>query len=376
MKPKTPKKILVVKLADLGDALLITPALRALRETFPQAQIEVLTTNGGPVLENSPYLDRVIYFDKYLFDQPREALKSKNLFQAIRFLFSLTLARYDTLIFFHHFTTRWGTLKYAALALATLAPVRLGLDNGRGWFLNRRVEDQGFEASSEREYWLELAQALGAKSPEDTRPSISLSVAAKNKADQLYNSLPGSGPVVAIHPGGGNYSLARRWLPGKFAEVANALIQQHGARIVLVGGPDEVKLGQQVIDLMSCPEQAVNFAGKTNIGEVSAFLAKCDLFIGNDAGLMHLATAVGTPVIAIFGPTNRRAWGPYGETKEEGGGSIVVQAELDLACRPCLYRGKELGWRNGCAARPCLTEIRAEQVLEAANKVMSSNLTP
>jgi len=372
MKPKTPKKILVVKLADLGDALLITPALRALRETFPQAKIEVLTTNGGPVLENSPYLDRVIYFNKYLFDQPREALKPKNLFQAARFLFGLTLVRYDTLIFFHHFTTRWGTLKYGALALATLAPVRLGLDNGRGWFLNRRVVDRGFESSSEREYWLELVQALGAKLPEDIRPSINLSIANRNKADQLYNTLPGSGPVVAIHPGGGNYSLARRWLPGKFAEVADALVQQQGARVVLVGGADEVKLGQQVIDLMHCPEYVTNLAGQTGIGEVSAFIARCALFIGNDAGLMHLATAVGTPIVAIFGPTNRRAWGPYGETKAEGGGSIVVQAELDLACRPCLYRGKELGWRNGCAARPCLTEIRAEQVIEAAKKVLSN----
>jgi heptosyltransferase-2 len=113
---------------------------------------------------------------------------------------------------------------------------------------------------------------------------------------------------------------------------------------------------------------ALNLAGQTSVREVTAFMQGCDLFIGNDAGLMHLASSVGTPVVAIFGPTNSRAWSPFGtdETKAGEIGSVVVQAELELPCRPCLYRGMELGTRTGCAPRPCLTEIKPGQVVEAA----------
>jgi heptosyltransferase-2 len=143
-----------------------------------------------------------------------------------------------------------------------------------------------------------------------------------------------------------------------------------------VGGPDEVELCGQVASLMKHGEAALNLAGKTSVKEVTAFFERCDLFIGNDAGLMHLATVACTPVIGIFGPTNSRAWGPYGsqenETSPEQNGSIVVQAELNLPCRPCLYRGFELGSRTGCAPRPCLTEIRPEQVLGEAAKLLEN----
>jgi heptosyltransferase-2 len=378
MKKKTPQKILAVKLADLGDALLITPALAALRQSFPNARIDVLTTNGKPVLENSPDLDNLILFDKYLFDEPRTALKPKNLFSAFKFFAKLFFTRYDTVVFFHHFTLRFGVIKFAALAFATGAKRRIGLNNGRAWFLNRTIPDKGFGTLSEREYWLELVKSLGATPPENLKPRLILGNNDYKTAASLLAEIGGDN-VVAIHVGSGHYSLARRWLPIYFAQVADTLTEEFGVKVAFVGGADEVELSQHVLNLLKKPESAYNFAGRTKVKELAAFLQKCRLFIGNDGGVMQLAGTVGTPVVAVFGPTNHRAWATYRwQTPEEflhnpQSNFIVVQAPLNLPCRPCLYRNMELGNRLGCAPRPCLTELKPAQVISAAKLLLLAN---
>jgi lipopolysaccharide heptosyltransferase II len=378
MRKKPPKKILAVKLADLGDALMITPALAALRQTFPTAQIDVLTTNGKPVLENLPDLDNIIIFDKYLFDEPRIALKPQNLLTALKFFGKLFSTRYDTVIFFHHFTLRFGVIKFAALAYATGAKVRAGLDNGRAGFLNHTIPDRGFGTLSEREYWLELVKSLGATMPENPKPRLTIGEDGYSNAQKLYKALE-SDLIIALHPGSGSYSLARRWLPVYFAEVADYLVSEYGAKIALLGGADELDLSNQVKSLMQNSEAAFVLNGKTNVKTAAAFLQSCRLFIGNDGGLMQLAGTVGTPVVAIFGPTNHRAWATYTwQTPEEYAQNpqsnfIVLQAPLDLPCRPCLYREMELGKRLGCAPRPCLTELKPAQVIEAAQLLLAKS---
>lgn len=362
-----PKRILAVKLADLGDALLITPALRALKDTYPEVRLDVVTTNGGPALQGLPYIDNLILFNKYSYDNPREAFKPANLLRALAFFGKLALARYDTVILFHHYTLRFGALKFAALALATLAPVRVGLDNGkwRTWFLTRRMKDRGFGAVSEREYWLELVASLGAVLPEDDdgRPQLTVGEGDRAKAAEILNNL-GEGPVLALAPGSGVYSLSRRWYPVRFAQVADALVERHGMRALIMGSKDELELAQEVRGLMRYPEAATVIAGQTSVPEAVALLEHCTLFIGNDGGLANLAGAAGIPGLTLFGPTNAEAWKPYGENM------AAVQAPIELPCRPCLYRGLELGSRYGCAPRPCLNFITPEQVIVMAEKLL------
>src|SRR5262249_33201221 len=144
MAHRRPERILVVKLATLGDLLTITPALRALRTTFPQAHIGVLTTPGsGPALRGLDTFDEVITFDKFAFDRPSDALRS--LPGAARLARDLRSGAWDTLVLLHHLTTAFGIAKYAALALGSGAKRRIGLDNGRGrFFLTEAAEDRGF----------------------------------------------------------------------------------------------------------------------------------------------------------------------------------------------------------------------------------------
>ena len=371
------KRILAVKLADLGDALLVVPALRALKQAYPAARLDVLTTETGQkALAGLPFIDNLIVFDKYLFDYPRQALMPRNLGRATGFLAQLRRENYDTTIFFHHFSLRFGILKYRAVAGVVDAKRNVGLHNGEPLanFLNVRVEDKGFggEGLSERDYWRQLVEALTAAEPGrpfeyDSRPQIYLDQAARTKAQNLLAELRGNEParpLVAIGAGGGGYTIARRWPAINYARLAQVLIEQKKARVVLLGTPGEFDLNEQIRTLAGEGNDIINLAGRTSEKEVTAFLAGCDLFIGNDGGLAQLAGVTGIPAVVVFGPTNATAWQPFGT---EEGRVKIVQARMDLPCRPCLYRDKTLGSRLGCAARPCLTTITPQEILETIN---------
>lgn len=356
-----PQRILVVKLADMGDLLTAIPALRALRDSFPKARIDALVTpHTAPILAGSLLVDEVLTFEKHWYDSLISAVKPSSLWSIFRLWQNLRSRKYDRLFILHHLTTRWGTIKYAGLALSTRAKERIGLDNGRGWFFTQRAKDLGFGGRHEVEYWLEVVGLVGAKT-ENLRLPVSERAVEEAKA-----LLEGSGrwkegmPLVAIHPGSGEYSLARRWPPDHFAQVADGLIERCGIQVALLGGQDEVELTQSVASLMR--HEAINLGGKTAIPVLAGLLRLSRLFLGNDSGVMHLASAVGTPVVAIFGPSNPAAWGPWGENHE------VVQIALE--CSPCIYRRFQLGKIGGCEKPRCIEEISPEMVLAAAERLL------
>jgi lipopolysaccharide heptosyltransferase II len=359
MAEPAPQRILVVKLADTGDVLTATPALRALRQTFPQARLDVLLTeSSAPVLQGSPLADELLFFDKFIYDRSQEALRPANLGRALKLARQLRSRRYDTAIILHHLTTRWGALKYAALALTCGAGRRVGLDNGRGFFLSHRAPDGGFGTRHEVEYWLDVVATLGATTA-DTRLEITTAEEDETFAAQLTNQPANNQPLVIVHPGSGGFSLARRWQPSGFAAVADALVGRRGARVILVGSAADGV--EQVLAAMR--SEPLNLAGRTTLGQLAALLRRCDLFIGADSGIVHLAAAVGAPLVAIFGPSNHRAWGPW------SAGPVVVLRSGAL-CSPCSYVEGSVGQREGCPARTCMRSLKPETVLEAAERLL------
>ncbi|MBI3978956.1 MAG: glycosyltransferase family 9 protein, partial [Chloroflexi bacterium] len=360
-RPPTPgERVLIVKLADIGDVLAMTPALRALRQSHPRWRLTALVSPGSAaVLADSPLVDEVVVFDKFQYDRLGDALKPGALLKSARFLLDLRRRRFDRVVLFHHLVTQWGAWKFAALALATGAAERLGLDNGRGWFLTRRVPDGGFGGLHEVEYAMELARAWDAGT-QDRTLDLPVGVADRELVAQVLGSA--IAPIVAIHPGAGPYAPARRWSLDGFAAVAQSLAAD-GATVVVVGGQAERELGARVA--AAAGDRAVDLTGMTTLGQLGAVLAHCDLFIGGDSGVTHVATAVRAPVLAIFGPSNPAAWGPW----TDGQSSARVLA-VDLPCRPCLYVGRHLGQRHGCEAMTCLQSITAETVLAHARAML------
>ncbi len=364
--------ILVVKLATIGDLLLVTPALRALRESYPQAQIDLLVTpSSAGILDDWEVINRVIVLDKYLFDHPKQLLmRPTNLLKLRPLLRDLRGGHYNAVLLMHHLTLFFGRRKHQALMLATGAKYRVGLDNGHGWFLNVKVRDEGFGWMHEAEYNLAVAEAVGGKTSQKEL-TMPLTPAQRQEARRLvFGDEPTrqvARPIITMHPGSGGYSTARRWSPERFAQLADTLYRDAGGQLLLVGGPEEAELHQQIIGMLRSGVPVRSLAGKSTVQVTAAVLELADLFIGNDAGPMHLATAVGTPVVAIFGLSNSDAWGPYTGQRADRKAIVVKQ---DLPCMPCFYRGHDLGLPEGCATRDCLATLGVDPVAVAARRLL------
>jgi lipopolysaccharide heptosyltransferase II len=364
--------ILVVKLAGIGDLLLATPALQALRETYPHARIDLLVTpESAGLLNNWDVINNIIVLDKYLFDSPKQFVKNPRTLRPLAALWkTLHAGNYDAVLLLHHLTLRFGRLKHQVLMRASGAKWRVGLDNGHGWFLNVHVQDDGFGAKHEAEYSMAIAEAVGAR-VRNKHLIVPLSDAERQQARQLVfqdtTEETITRPIIAMHPGSGGYSIARRWDPERFAQLADTLYKDTGARLLLMGGPEEAELHQRIIHMMQSGMPVRSLAGKGTIKVATAVLELVDLFIGNDAGLMHLAAAVDTPIVAIFGLSNQQAWGPYTGEKKSNRAVIV---SLDLPCMPCFYRGHELGTPEGCATRDCLASLGVDPVATAARRML------
>jgi heptosyltransferase-2 len=138
---------------------------------------------------------------------------------------------------------------------------------------------------------------------------------------------------------------------------------------MVLGGPDESEIAGRLCELADLGDRIVNLVGRTSIKESAALLDQCDLFVGNDSGPMHIAAAVGTPVVAVFGPSNIAAWRPYTPTGERNVHTVVAR---DLPCMPCFYRGHTLGLRDGCGTRECLTLLSPQRVLDACRAALDN----
>ncbi len=380
-----PRRILVVKLFALGDMLNVTPALRALRERFPDARLDVLTTRQGALaLARSPHVDDILIFEKGLFDRVGESFTPRAVFAGLRFALTLRRRRYDTLLLLHHLITTWGTLKYATLALWSGARVRVGLDNGRGWFLTHRARDRGFGTFTERRYWLQVAAIIGATSDDD-RPHFTVTDADRAAGARLLapGRTPNGGPLVVIHPTNGPYAPGRQWSPERFAAVADRLARDTGATIALVGVASEAAGIARVAAAMRTP--ALNLAGRTDLATLAGVLTQAALLLGNDSSVGHLAAALGVPTLVVFGPSNERAWLPWGaqtvvlppaglppQAPFPAGTALAVRSAAPQA--PCLYVGFGPGNPHGCPDCHCLDLITAEQVVPIATHLLAPSV--
>lgn len=348
----TEDRILLVQLADIGDLVLATPAMAALREAKPESRIDLLASRHALDIVPPALVNSVIPFDKGVQNATRALFAPANISSLRR----LRHVGYDTLIFFHHFTLRAGLFKFWLIAKASGAKRIIGLQNEHVSFLTDSVADLGFGRVHEARYWLDLAALAGA-APDKRRAQVHCerSEAIASSIDRLKD-----GPIVVMHAGSGAYSQARRWPPRRFAEVADQLKSRYQAHIILVGQDSDDSL--ETARLINF--EVLNLVGKTTLPQLADVLRRADLFIGADSGVMHLAAAAGTPVVSIFGPSNHEAWKPWAV---DGWASIQRSG---VACSPCSYVGHSIGARDGCRARTCMKLVRTRQVVAAAATVL------
>jgi ADP-heptose:LPS heptosyltransferase len=364
--------ILVVKLADLGDAVLSLPAIQALRDRYPDQRIDVLTTPAAAqVFSLSPPVSDVITLAKQRYDHVRGLISPAGIFDLAKLTVTLRRRRYAAVVILHHLTTSFGTHKFRSLARASGAPVVAGLDNGRGDFLTHRAVDFGFGARTEWEYALVVAQTLDA-SGNPQRPRLEVPDSACTAIDQLFAQKDLPPRYAVVHPEVGEFSSAREWPGDRFIEVGRELSEEINLGVVFVGSNRDSDLESEIRKIPS----AINLSGRTTFAELCAIVRRAELVIGCDSAVTHLGATFERPVVALFGPSNVGAWKPYGATEYVPTSdfhldSRTVALHLNLPCSPCLYTGFRLGRPHGCPLRTCMMEIQTEHVVGAVRSILS-----
>jgi len=324
--------------------IFLTPALRALRKAYPSYIISFLLGPYGAekVIEGSDLIDKEIIV---------EPEKYKGMIGEIKLIRKLRKENFDLSIV----STGSNPIKNGLLC--TLAGIRnrLGENIGRkGLFYNLKIPFN--DDRHEIEGNINLIQKLDIEVSE-RKLYIFQSEEDKNFARSFFtlHNLEGK-LTVGIHPGSGIHQARfRRWPKERFAQLADRLSDDYHASIVIFGGPEEIDLAHQISNLMKT--SPLLMTGETTLGQAAALIEKCNLFISNDSGLMHVACAVNTPTVGIYGPTNFKRTGPYSDT------AIIVRKELD--CSPCYDRGKVK-----CKHIDCFNLITVDDVFQAIDNLL------
>ncbi|MBI4437182.1 MAG: glycosyltransferase family 9 protein [Candidatus Omnitrophica bacterium] len=351
--PEEVKKILVMAFQGIGNILLLTPALEALHQNYPQAKFTAIVTSPGTaeLLKGCPYVERVILYDSGVFWKG-------SLFKKLSFVKDLRNQKFD--MTFSTFLE--SGFKSGLLAFLTGAPVRVGYNlHGRGFFYTHRLDL--IPNRHEVELGLDLVRALGGRVT-GGNPLIWL-LAEERRWVEKFLKEKGIAPdesLIGIHPGSSPTHPEKRWDLDRFAKLADHIMERKKTRVLILGGDLEVELARRMKELMH--HSPLVAMGQT-LRQTAALLTRCDLLVSNDTSLSHLATAVETPVIAIFGPTNPWKNRPYGEK------SRILRKELP--CSPCYetWAGAKIVCTNPDSFA-CLKGIAVEEVLEEALKQLGA----
>jgi len=333
--------ILIIKLSAVGDVIHTLPALAALRKHYPKAHITwIVEEMSADLLKDHPLLDRVLISHRTSWI--RDIKHGRIIWPCLEFITlvkALRDRRYDLVIDFH------GLLKSSVIVLLSGGTRKLGYDSMQemsGLFLNEKIpEDMGKHAVDR---YLDFPCHLGAR---ETKPKFLIPVREENRtrveALLKEHQVDAATGFVAINP----VALwkTKLWEDEKFAELCDRISEELKAAIVFTGG--EKKESGEIQALMTRP--SVNLGGETTLRDLACLYRSARLVITTDTGPMHLAAAVGTPVIALFGPTDPARTGPYGE------GHTVIRREM--SCSPC--------FRKKCDTRACMRGITVAEVFAA-----------
>lgn len=347
------ERILVRGTNWLGDAVMTTPALERLRSSFPQAEITLLAnpTTAG-LFQSSAFINEVIEYRRQ--EQGVEAF--------IETVGKLRARRFDLAVLFQN------AFEAALLARMSKIGLRIGYaDQHRGLLLTHKLHRNAeYRNRHQTNDYLDIVAecervCLGQDfipANKNIQPSLQVGAEQQDAADELlkcYGIVPHERTLVALNVGATN-SRAKCWPSEHFAELADRLVAELNAQIVLIGGAAELDYTEQVIWRMKA-NGAVNLAGKTNLAELIGLLSVCDLLVSNDTGPAHIAAALGTPTLTIFGPTNEFETAPVGTHAE------LIRAE-NIECARCMHRNCPIDHR-------CMTRLTVDDVFARSRQLLS-----
>jgi len=367
----SPRRILVRGVNWLGDAVMTTPALMRLRETFPGAHIALLTPEKLTDLwQHHPAINETISFG------PAEGLfRVSRKLRAGRFELAVVLPnspRSALEVWLAGIPRRVGfARRWRSFFLTTPVPTRPGAIRMRKPSISEikhRVQQP--ESSGKPEAipktahqvfdYLHLVATLGAN-PEPVPLQLSVTATELESARKKFGLAEINGPILGLNPGA-EYGPAKRWPLERFAAVAREIQKQRGGIWLILGGKSDVELANQIESAIGNPQSAIrNLAGKTSLRELMALLKDCRVLLTNDTGPMHIAAALGTPVVVSFGSTSPELTGPGlpGDARHQ-------LLKSTAPCSPCFRRECPIDFR-------CMTGIDADTVAAAVFKTLNNH---
>jgi heptosyltransferase-2 len=353
-------KILIIALSGIGDALMFTPALYLLKEEYPDSDIEALVMFKGveEIYNRLPQITRVHYYD-FLNSRSKD---SYHYVRNIRNQYDISINVYPS--------NRWeyNSISYliGSKKRAAVKYLRKGKRNLH--ILNNILVNEKDDLHNVEEN-VALVQAITKKHFQEI-PDLQFPLTVDNiKAAEKYlleNQINKDDLIIGFHPGCATLKnhIKRRWEPEKFAELANRLIENRNAKVMVFGGQDEEELKNSIVSQV--PSDRILNVSTDSITETAAIMKRCDLFITNDSSLMHIAAALKLKVVALIGPTNTSYIKPW-NTKHK----IV---SLNLECAPCFYYSpKPLTCERTDIQFKCIKELDVNNVLESVESFIAEN---
>ena len=355
-------KILILALSGIGDALMFTPALRLLKQELPQSEIDVMVMFGGAkdIFKNNPNINKVIHFN----------FLKEGVTKSLRFVLSLR-GKYDVTINVYPSNRKEynlisfliGARKRVAVRYLRMNAVNLG------WLNNLTVEESDLTHNVQTNIRMVeklIGKETNVKSMDEFKLQIFFSdddlAFAQNYLNEKNISV--NDFVIGFHPGCATLKnhIKRRWEPEKFSLLATKLVEKYSAKILIFGGPEELELKKEVRNNIASKNVVV--VETETLLQSSAVMKRCNLFITNDSALMHIASALQLPVVAIIGPTNINYIHPW-NTKYK-------IASLDLECSPCFfYSPKPLTCKRDDLKFKCIKELSVENVYDKVTEMIS-----
>lgn len=335
-------RILIVNVNWVGDVLFSTPFIRAVREHYPRSFIAcLLHPRCVDMLEGNPRLDEIIVYDE-------EGLH-KSLLGKLKLINILRKKEFDIAFILHKSFTK------ALITMLAGIRERIGYPTkGRAWLLTKVVEAPADELHKV-EYFLNLARSSGIESKGRSYEFFI------KESDRIYvkgllrDHGAGDKDLLIVICPGGNWD-PKRWPKENFAKLSDALIEHFGARLVIAGAKKDIKLAEDIKGLMN--NKPIMACGKTTLKQLGGLLERANLVIANDTGPMHIAAAMKTKVIALFGPTSPDITGPQGSS------NYTVIFKNDFCEAPC--------YDITCNDNRCMTAITVEDVLKEAGDILGS----
>jgi heptosyltransferase-2 len=341
MQPSVPdlEAVLVTGPNWIGDAVMSLPALANLRRGLPKASIDLLIPRQvAPLFDHHPHVDRVV------IRRARRPWRTR-----LAQVAALRRSGYQLVVLLPN------SFRAALEAWLVGAPRRLGYaTDGRRWLLTQALPAGQGASPHQVEAYLQLVAALGLPIVERL-PVLTPTPQGELEAEHLWSAQgwDATDRVIGICPGAA-FGPAKRWWPARFAALADRLIESARCRVVFFGSPNEVPLVESIRAQMT--HQAASFAGQDTLRSFVALAARCTAVVANDSGSMHIASAVGTRVVALFGPTDPRRTAPTT--------TAATVLQHTLACSPC--------FRTTCpyADHPCMRFIAVDDVYRAVLDVL------